>query len=536
MNGVVTAPELAEARILGERILADDDVFEEAAAAPRAKSEGVIAAYNASVTVAALLEQYGYRRKPRSLVDWRSPYQQSDSYATRVFDSGRFVTLSASDIAAGVGRPAKGGSAACGDAFDMFCHYEHRGDVSRAMRAAAKALGLDTHKPRDEWADAKPAGDASDEWADAKPAGDASEARGGGLPLKFWSDLGTISPPDKLVRRLLGTSSLAVLFGEPGCGKSFLAADMGLHIALGWPWFGRSVTAGAVLYVAGEGFAGLNNRLAGFKLKHQPGEEVPFAIVPVAIDLGPGGRDAERVIAAAATVKSRTGLAVQLIVVDTLARSMGGGDENSTQDMGLFVAACDRIRQTTGATVLVVHHRGKSSTAGARGSSALLGAADTVIEVEKHDAGRVAKVTKQKDGADGQKIGFDLDVIDLGEDDEGEPINTCIVRPTESVAKAAPKLSATEKRAVEVLHNTICDHPVTLGNYRDSLGNSVTPPNVTATKTDLFREGLKSAGVTERDNPAAERVAWHRLKTNLCNKGVLTIKDDLCWPALRNVT
>jgi len=353
----------------------------------------------------------------------------------------------------------------------------------------------------------------------------------GGLPLKFWSDLGAISPPDRLVRRLLGTSSLAVIFGEPGCGKTFLATDIGLHVALGWPWFGRSVTPGAVLYVAGEGFAGLNNRLAGFKLKHQPGDDVPFVIVPVAVNLGPGGRDAERVIAAAATVESRTGLAVQLIVVDTLARSMGGGDENSTMDMGAFVAACDRIRQATGATVLVVHHRGKSSTAGARGSSALLGAADTVIEVEKHDAGRVAKVTKQKDGADGQEIGFDLDPIEIGRDDENEAITTCVVRSSEEVAKAGPKLSPTEKRAVDVLNNTLCDHPVTLGNYRDSLGNSVTAPNVTATKVDLYREGLKSAGVTDRDNSQNERQQWRRITTSLCNKGLLVMHGDLCWKA-----
>jgi hypothetical protein len=109
-----------------------------------------------------------------------------------------------------------------------------------------------------------------------------------GLPLKFWGELGDVAPPDRLIKRLLGTASLAVVFGEPGCGKTFLAADMGLHVALGREWFGRPVTPGAVLYVAGEGVAGLTNRLAGFKAKHAPTDSVPFAIVPAAINLGPG--------------------------------------------------------------------------------------------------------------------------------------------------------------------------------------------------------------------------------------------------------
>ncbi len=268
---------------------------------------------------------------------------------------------------------------------------------------------------------------------------DTRSARdGGGLPLRFWDDLGETMPPDRLVRGLLGTTALAMIFGPPACGKSFLAVYLGLHIALGRRWFGRTVTAGSVVYVAGEGIAGINNRLAGFKLRYEPGADVPFVVVPLAVNLGPEGQDADRVIAAAAAVEARTGQAVQLVIVDTLARAMGHGDENSAQDMGAFIAACDRIRLNTGATVLIVHHTGKTGNA-ARGSSALLGAVDTAIEVEKNDSGRVARVVKQKDSADGLELGFDLEVIELGQDDEGEAITTCVVCPTEAAPKDRPK-------------------------------------------------------------------------------------------------
>jgi hypothetical protein len=73
------------------------------------------------------------------------------------------------------------------------------------------------------------------------------------LPLRYFADLRTVTPPDKLVRKLMGTTALVLVYGPPGCGKIFLVTDMGLHIALGWAWFGRSVTLGSVIYVAGEG-------------------------------------------------------------------------------------------------------------------------------------------------------------------------------------------------------------------------------------------------------------------------------------------
>jgi hypothetical protein len=335
--------------------------------------------------------------------------------------------------------------------------------------------------------------------------------RGEGLPLKFWGDLGSIAAPDRLVRRLLGTTSLAVIYGEPGCGKTFLATDIGLHIALGWPWFGRSVTPGAVIYLAGEGVAGINNRLAGFKAKHQPGENVPFVIVPSVIDLGPDGADAERVIAAVETVETHTGQAVHLIVVDTLARSMGSGDENSTRDMGQFVAACDRIRVGTGATVLVVHHRGKSSQAGARGSSALLGAADTVIEVQKLDGRRVARVVKQKDAADGVEVGFDLEVVELGEDDEGEPITTCVVA---QIAGDAPTNSRRRPKGNAGIVFGALERAIEDGG-EDAPDSRHFPPGVRVVSTETWRRYAYEM-MAEASNDARQK-AFKRAYDSLIN-------------------
>ena len=325
-------------------------------------------------------------------------------------------------------------------------------------------------------------------WAANGDVGHAANGRADkpGLPLKFWGDLDSVALPDRLVKRLLGTGSLCVITGEPACGKSFLATDLAIHIALGWAWFGRPVTSGSVLLVAGEGVAGISNRLAAYRKRHELPAEVAFVVVPVAANLGPEGQDAQKVIDAASIIEARTGKALQLVIVDTLARSMGAGDENSAQDMGAFIGACDRIRIGTGATVLIIHHRGKSQ-AGARGSSALMGAVDTAIEVERRDDGRVAKVTKQKDGADGEELGFDLVVVEIGSDEDGEPITTCIVQPSDEIAKAAPKLSPKHKRALDVLRNVLIDFP-------EERPNSVTLPDCYSDQGRALQKGLEIGG------------------------------------------
>jgi hypothetical protein len=353
---------------------------------------------------------------------------------------------------------------------------------------------------------------------------DSRAVFGKALPIKFWNDLATVVPPDRLVRKLLGTNTLALIYGEPGSGKTFLATDLGMHLAIDRVWFGRSVTAGAVLYVACEGVAGLSNRLAAFRRMHDLPAEVPFAVIPAAVNLGPDGQDAQRVIDAANTVKERTGRTVQLIVIDTLARAMWGGDENSAKDMSGFIRACDRVRDATEATVLIVHHSGKTKQSGARGSSALIAAVDTAIEVA-NDGGvmRTAKVIKQKDGDEGVVFSFALQIVEVGRDEDGEIISTCIVQPSEEVAKQAPPPSSQQERAMTVLRRVLAE-------VGEDPPNSVTFPAVKVVTVKQFRDTLKGAGVTARDKSSSERTQWRRIKKNLCDKGLLTIRNDYCWP------
>jgi hypothetical protein len=107
-------------------------------------TSSIVDAFNSSTSVASFMEYCGYRRAGQSN-DWRSPFQSSGSFATRDYGS-HWISLSASDAAAGVGRDSKTGQR-FGDAFDLFVHFRHDGDFAKAVKAYAEEIGQD-HKTK----------------------------------------------------------------------------------------------------------------------------------------------------------------------------------------------------------------------------------------------------------------------------------------------------------------------------------------------------------------------------------------------------
>ncbi len=169
-----------------------------------------------------------------------------------------------------------------------------------------------------------------------------------------------------LVKGWLERGALSVLYGESNVGKTFLALDLAMHVAAGCQWHGVRVQGGPVVYIAGEGGRGIRNRIEALRCalpNLTRGAEKGFHLLPVSVDLCRADGDA--------LVKVLQSLpsSPALVVVDTLARAMGEGDENSGQDMGAMIRTLDLIRGETGAHVLVVHHAGKDTSKGARGHS-----------------------------------------------------------------------------------------------------------------------------------------------------------------------
>jgi hypothetical protein len=244
----------------------------------------------------------------------------------------------------------------------------------------------------------------------------------GRLLVLSVDDIDTATSRDYLLKGLLSPAEISIWVGPPKCGKSFLLLYVAYMLSLGRSVFGRRVKPTKVLYVAAEGEAGIAKRIRAIRDKYGPSKNFHFIAQPIDL-LRDGGHRSEVIDAA-------TAVDAQLIVVDTLNRALAGGDENSPQDMGLFIANVSEIKHQTKAHVAVIHHGTKASNGGRpRGHSSLEGADDALVEVIKQEDGsRVATVVHAKDDADGMRWGFTLDRVELGTDEDGDAITTLIVR------------------------------------------------------------------------------------------------------------
>lgn len=206
-----------------------------------------------------------------------------------------------------------------------------------------------------------------------------------------------LPPTSPIVGDTLDLDSLAALFGPSGVGKSLVGLGLSAGVATARSWFGRAVVAGDVLYVTGEGARGMGARLEAWQQHHRVDDVSRLTWLTMAPPL----TDPSWAADFAELVGERQ---PSLVVIDTLSRSLVGADENSAKDMGQAVAALDGVRRASGACVLVIHHTGKDTTAGMRGSSVLRAAVDTELEVAGGSGTVIIRSTKQRDRAVGEAL------------------------------------------------------------------------------------------------------------------------------------
>jgi hypothetical protein len=229
-----------------------------------------------------------------------------------------------------------------------------------------------------------------------------------------------------LVKGVVPNANLGVFYGSSGSGKSFFVFDLMAAIARGVDWRGHKTTKGRICWVAAEGQEDMRKRVHGYCIYH--------GIDPKDLDIefisnAPNFMEIEDARAVVRQIKKRGQF--DIIVLDTLAQVMPGGNENSGEDMGKVLGHCKEVTRLTGAMVELIHHSGKDESRGARGWSGLRAAADFEFEVIRADEDRVASVTKMKGGADGEEFGFRLETLKVGEDEDGDDETTCVVQYTD---------------------------------------------------------------------------------------------------------
>jgi hypothetical protein len=254
---------------------------------------------------------------------------------------------------------------------------------------------------------------------------------------------------------------MSVIYGPSNCGKTFWASDLAMHVATGRKWNGREIEPGGVIYCALEGAYGIQNRVTAWR-RHNglEGVEVPFAIIPVALNLLDPDADTSRVIDAIQAAAREMGVPVRWIIMDTLSRAMAGGNENSPEDMGALVTNGTKIQQVAKCHVSWIHHCGKDQAQGARGHSLLRAATDTEIEISRpdKDSPSTAKVTKQREMEIEGEWTFKLETVELGQNRRGKAVTSCIVVPAEpdtSNAGNVRQMSGDVRLAYEILCDLI---------------------------------------------------------------------------------
>jgi hypothetical protein len=271
-------------------------------------------------------------------------------------------------------------------------------------------------------------------------------------------------PAEWLIKGVLPKKGLGVLFGPSGVGKTFAVLDLAWAVARGVDWRERRVHQATVLYVAAEGAGGLGTRMKAYSQYHGVDtKEAPFGVITARVSLLDG--DAEGIISAARWMSSPP----SLVVLDTLNRVMGGGDENSSVDMGRFVAAAAKIAEELDTSVLIVHHSGKDAARGARGHSSLRAAVDTELEISRDGDIGVLRIAKSRDGQDGTEFAFRLQQVHLGEDQDGDAITSCAVVEAD-LADGEKRRPKPRGRWQQRIHDTLGFlGPTVAGDLRDAI-------------------------------------------------------------------
>ena len=355
------------------------------------------------------------------------------------------------------------------------------------------------------------------------------------INIEHWDSIQD-EPVKWMIDKVLPVGSFSALFGPPGSFKSFIALDIAEAIATGRTWMGNEVTEpGAVLYLCGEGFGGVGARIKAIKQHHGTEDGAPIYVIRHQLNLRSSVEDFNALMIAVENLVTELGIDFKLIIIDTLARAFGGGNENDSSDMGSFISSCGRIQQIVqDCALMILHHSGKDATKGLRGHSSLLGAVDTELELIRFEDSMkgIIRTAKQKDGEDGTRIGFEMVSVELappaGSLQIGEPITSLAVQASElgehedkkNNASSGSKLTAQESKALTCLENVIKQK----GMLKAMEGTQRMCVLIEDWELEFRAKlGRKPSGDKTFDK------AWSRAKEKLTTHKLMDMRDEWVW-------
>lgn len=360
-------------------------------------------------------------------------------------------------------------------------HVQVTGRHLKPHVASVKVLHIS-----DMWADCPEKGDLSD-WADAggdvASLGDYSDRYAKDWEkeplastmnaIEFGSVTAMSSPHQPLIKRFLTRKEIAVLYAESGMGKSFLSLEIAMSVALGREYRGMKTRQGLVVYQAGEGGAGIQRRIAAYKQHNDISGDIPAVLIPQRINLLEEKSVDAFIKEIKAQCENHSEHKLELVLIDTWAKATLGANEVSAQDVTKALKGVEKIQSACDTAVLLVHHTNASGER-MKGNSVLPAAVETtitIIDTERREEAtseygnktirtvRRAFVVKQKEGEAGNGFDFVLKQVRLGEDEDGDPITSCVcVTPENTVGDNDKKQLTTQQFvAMKALINALVE-------------------------------------------------------------------------------
>jgi hypothetical protein len=324
--------------------------------------------------------------------------------------------------------------------------------------------------------------------------------------------------PEYVIDKILEKDTMCMVFGSSAAGKTFAVIDMLCCISTGLEFHGYEVKVrGTCIYICGEGHNGLARRFDAWALTNKT--DISRAPVYVSETSAKFCTDdfTNEVLESVRHLAENHGEPV-LIVVDTLARNFGNGDENSTKDMGIFIDAMDKLRKLYNSTIMIVHHTGHAETKRARGSSALRAALDAEFEIKKDAAGIIKlKATKMKDAELPEPMTFKLKPVELGfKDDDGNPVTSAVLETNEDgyPSPIRGKLGSNQSKALKIF-NCLYDEK------RKQLDEEDNDPDSAKVEIEEWNEACRKKGLS--------RQAFCDVKKSLPERGCIIIKDGYAY-------
>ena len=258
------------------------------------------------------------------------------------------------------------------------------------------------------------------------------------LRLFSRDEIDNLPQPEFLIEDILVKNSVAILFGEPGGAKTFVAVALAVSVAAGSPWYGRKACRAPVVYVCAEGYAGLQSRIKANEMYNGLQKSANLHVIYSAIQL-----QKPTAVAALISLLKKQNVRPGLVIIDTLSRCTVGVDENAAKEMSMVVAGLERIKREFEATVLVVHHSTKADGKTIRGSSVILAGVDTALALTTRKQNeRVLTIEKQKESEHIAPLTFVLQ--NVGDSKIAVPVlmNNLV---------SAPSLTDNDKKALHAL-------------------------------------------------------------------------------------